>query len=100
MKVLSVVVVFTTLLALVVTWPNAVNPDNELSLQQLDNDMITTNGELTSFLCIHSATPLRRLRSPYKHQLNFISHDLNFHMGHSLIKSCLQHSWRLPTSLT
>ena len=49
MKVLSVVVVFTTLLALVVTWPNAVNPDNELYLQQLVNDMIKTNGELTSF---------------------------------------------------
>ena len=55
MKVLSVVVV---LLALIVTWPNAVNPDNELSLQQLDNDMITTNGELTSFFMYTFSHPI------------------------------------------
>ena len=55
MKVLSVVVVFTTLLALVVTWPND-NPDNELSLQQLDNAVIKADGEFSFYL--HTATPL------------------------------------------
>ena len=47
MKVLSVVV-FTTLLSLVVTWPND-KPDNELSLQQLDNTMIKADGELSIY---------------------------------------------------
>ena len=46
MQVLSVVVVLTTLLALVVAWPND-KPDNELSLQRLDNTMIKANGELS-----------------------------------------------------
>ena len=45
MKVLSVSAVFTTVLALVVAWPND-KPDNDLSLQQLDNAMIKANGEL------------------------------------------------------
>jgi hypothetical protein len=53
MKALSAVVVFTTLLALVVSWPND-KPDYELSLQQykLDNAMIMADGEL-----LHTATP-------------------------------------------
>ena len=49
MKVLSVVVVFTTLLSLVVTWSYD-KPDNELSLQQLDNAVIKADGELTFYL--------------------------------------------------
>ena len=54
MKVLSVVVVFTTLLALVVAWPND-KPDTELSLQQLDNAIIKAGGELS--IDLHTATP-------------------------------------------
>ena len=46
MKVLSVVVVFTTLLALVVTWRND-KPDDELFLQQLENALIKADGELS-----------------------------------------------------
>ena len=46
MKALSVVVVFTTLMALVVTWPND-EPDNELSLQQSNDAMIKADGELS-----------------------------------------------------
>ena len=45
MKILSVVV-FTTLSALVATWPNDNPPNNELSLHKLDNAMINANGEL------------------------------------------------------
>ena len=63
MKVLSVVVVFATLLALVVTWPND-NPDYELSLQQLENAVIKANGEL-SFNLHNDSHPIR-LRSPYQ----------------------------------
>ena len=55
MKIVSVVVVFTTLLAFVVTWPND-KPDNELSLQQLDNAMIKADGEFS--FCLHTAIPL------------------------------------------
>ena len=45
---MKVVVVFTTLLALVVAWPNdKFKPDNELCLQRLDNAMIKANGEFS-----------------------------------------------------
>ena len=46
MRFLSVVVVFTTLLALVVSWPND-KPNYELSL--LDNAVIKTDGELSFY---------------------------------------------------
>ena len=58
MKFLSVVTVFTTLLALVVTWPNAGKPNNELSLQQLDNAMIKADGELSFIYILFTSTPL------------------------------------------
>ena len=45
MKVLSVVIVFTTLLALVVTWPSD-KSDNELPLQQSDEVGMMADGEL------------------------------------------------------
>ena len=46
MKIVSVAVVLTTLLAIVVAWPDDNHPNNELSLQQLDNAMIKADGEL------------------------------------------------------
>ena len=72
MKFLFVVMVFTTLLALVVTWPNAGKPNNELSLQQLDNAMIKADGELSFYLHIIYNHPFK-LRSPYKQQVIILS---------------------------
>ena len=46
MKVVSIAVILTTLLALVVAWPDDNPPNNELSQQQLDNAVIKADGEL------------------------------------------------------
>ena len=44
MNILSIVFVFTMLLALGVTWPND-KSDNEISLQQSDEAMIVADSE-------------------------------------------------------
>ena len=89
MKVVSVVVVSTTLLALVVRTND--KPDNELSLQQLDsyNAMIKADGELSIYFTYNH--PIR-LRLPYQFifcviftKINIKVIDLNLCLGQCML---------------